>query len=205
MIGDRLLFKILLVYSVFWFGGGVIALTITLVGKVQMNLPDTITGALNASMGFGIGIGSISAAILSKKDVRLTLVRLGSIGLFCGMAAASIVAVLPIDVAMKPWLFGMSLFVAGFFGGWIAVPLQVFIQAHPPAELKGRVIAVMNVMTWIGILLASVYYFGALAVTGFKMNPSWILMSIGIIMILAVSLSRLNTQEHLKEERELPA
>ena len=59
----------------------------------------------------------------------------------------------------------------------------------------------MNVMTWIGILLASVYYFAALAVTGFKMDPSWILISIGIIMFVSVFLSRLKTQEHLKEER----
>lgn len=200
VIGDKLLFKILLVYSVFWFCGGVIALTITLVGKVQLSLSDTIAGAFNASMGLGIGIGSVSAAVLSKNDVRLTLVKIGGIGLFCFMAAASIVAVLPVNISIKSWLFGISLFASGFFGGWIALPLQVFIQAHPPAELKGRVIAVMNVMTWIGILLASVYYFAALAVTGFKLDPSWILISIGTIMFLAVVCSRLKTQEHLAKK-----
>ncbi len=201
---DSLLFKVLLVYSTFWFCGGVIALTITLVGEVQMNLPETVTGAFNASMGLGIGIGSISAAIISKKDVRLILVKIGSLGLFCGMAAASIVAVLPIDVALRSWLFGISLFVGGFFGGWVAIPLQVFIQAHPPAELKGRMIALMNIMTWTGILLASVYYFAALAVTGFKMKPSWILISVGLIMFLAETISRLKTQEHLKDKSDLP-
>ena len=133
VVGDKLLFKVLIVYSIFWFGGGVIALTITLVGQVQMKLPETITALFNASMGLGIGLGSVSAAIISKKDVRLILVKIGSIGLCIGMAAASIVAIVPMDVTVKSWLFGISMFAGGFFGGWIALPLQVFIQAHPPA------------------------------------------------------------------------
>ncbi len=202
VIGDRLLVKVLLVYSVFWFVGGVVALTITLIGQVQLELSATVTALFNASMGMGIGTGCVWAAKISKKDIRLGLVRIGSVGLFSGMASAAIVAILPIPIVAKSWIIGFSLFCGGFFGGWVAIPLQVFIQAHPPAELKGRVIAVMNLMTWIGILFASVYYFGALAITGFKMDPSWILLSAGALMLLVALLAGLKTQEHLREERK---
>lgn len=191
VISDRLLFKVLLVYSVFWFVGGVIALAITLTGQVQLGLSATVTSLFNASMGFGIGAGSVYAATISKKTVRLNLSTTGSIGLFLGMTGVAISAVLPVDLALKSWLIGVFIFAAGFFGGLIAVPLQVFIQSHPPAALKGRVIAVMNLMTWVGILLASVYYISALAITGFKMDPSWILLSCGVIMLLTGYFARL--------------
>jgi acyl-[acyl-carrier-protein]-phospholipid O-acyltransferase/long-chain-fatty-acid--[acyl-carrier-protein] ligase len=205
VLADRLLLRVLLVYSVFWFVGGVVALTITLVGQIQMQLPESLTAAFNAGVGLGIGLGSVSAAWLSREDVRMDLVRTGSIGLCAGMSAAAIAAVLPLPPVLRLWLFGSSLFVGGFFGGWVAVPLQVFIQAHPPDELKGRVIAVMNLMTWIGILLASCYYFAVLGVTGFRMDPSWILLSAGIIMLLSGLAGRLQTQEHLKQERTVAA
>lgn len=199
--GDRLLFKVLLVYSVFWFVGGVIALTITLFGRIQLQLPDIVTAGFNACMGLGIGMGSIWAAKISHKDVRLDLVKSGSLGMFVGLLVVSLVAILGIPLGVKCWLIGIALFAGGFFGGWVAVPLQVFIQAHPADELKGRIIAVMNLMTWIGILLASVYYFAALWVTGFRMNPSWIVLSAGVIILLAGGLPTLKTEEHLRDER----
>ena len=156
VFADRLLFKVLLVYAAFWFTGGVVALTITLFGKIQLQLPDMVTAGFNASMGLGIGIGSVWAAKISHKDVRLGLIQVGSIGLCTGLVLVSIFAILPIPVGLKCRLIGGALFLGGFFGGWMAVPLQVFIQAHPADELKGRIIAVMNLMTWCGILLASV-------------------------------------------------
>lgn len=192
---DRTLFKVLLVYSAFWFVGGVVALAITLTGQVQLGLSATVTSLFNASMGLGIGLGSVVAAKVSRNQVRLGLVRFGSIGLFLGMLAVAIIAVSSIDSTFKSWLIGFFLFAAGIFGGLVAIPLQVFIQTHPPAELKGRVIALMNLMTWIGILLASVYYIAILAMTGFKMDPSWILLSCGVIMLVASVLANLKTKD----------
>lgn len=201
VFGDRLLWKVLLVYSVFWFVGGVLALVVTLVGRVQMNLSDLTTSLFNAAIGVGIGAGSLWAARASQHDNGLFLVSRGSIGLFIATTAASLIPVLSVDITWQSWGFGIALLIAGFFGGWIAVPLQVFIQAHPPAELKGRVLAAMNLMTWIGILSASLYYFAALAVTGFRLDPSWILLSVGFIMLAAGVAPRLVSDEHLSDER----
>ena len=45
--------------------------------------------------------------------------------------------------------------------GLFAVPLQVFMQSRPPADKKGRMIAVMNQANWIGILFGRRHLLGA--------------------------------------------
>jgi len=46
----------------------------------------------------------------------------------------------------------------GLFAGLFVVPLQVFMQARPPEDQKGRMIGAMNLVNWIGILLAAGFY-----------------------------------------------
>lgn len=57
------------------------------------------------------------------------------------------------------WLCRGLLFFTGIATGLFAVPLQTLLQVRPPDEEKGRIIAAMNFMSWIGILLASGAYF----------------------------------------------
>ncbi|MGD9856046.1 MAG: hypothetical protein AB7U20_13970, partial [Planctomycetaceae bacterium] len=56
------------------------------------------------------------------------------------------------------WLTGALLMTLGLCGGLFAVPLQVFMQARPPAGQKGRMIGAMNLINWIGILLSAGMY-----------------------------------------------
>lgn len=51
-----------------------------------------------------------------------------------------------------------ALVAAGFFAGFFALPVQVFLQARPPDHLKGRIIGTMNLMNWIFMILATVFY-----------------------------------------------
>lgn len=46
----------------------------------------------------------------------------------------------------------------GISAGLFTVPLQTFLQVRPPDDEKGRVIAAMNFINWVGILLASGVY-----------------------------------------------
>ncbi|MFN9969149.1 MAG: hypothetical protein ACK58T_04550, partial [Phycisphaerae bacterium] len=45
----------------------------------------------------------------------------------------------------------------GASAGIFVVPIQVRIQQSPPIEQKGRVIGVMNLFNWIGILLSAAF------------------------------------------------
>lgn len=56
------------------------------------------------------------------------------------------------------------LMVLGVFTGFFAIPLQVYMQSRPPDDKKGRMIAVMNLANWIGIVLSGVLYSALVAV-----------------------------------------
>ena len=57
------------------------------------------------------------------------------------------------------WSCRLLLLVVGISAGLFTVPLQTFLQIRPPDEEKGRVIAAMNLINWIGILLSAALYF----------------------------------------------
>lgn len=57
------------------------------------------------------------------------------------------------------WTARILLLVTGISAGLFTVPLQTFLQVRPPDEEKGRVIAAMNLINWIGILLSAALYF----------------------------------------------
>jgi acyl-[acyl-carrier-protein]-phospholipid O-acyltransferase/long-chain-fatty-acid--[acyl-carrier-protein] ligase len=57
------------------------------------------------------------------------------------------------------WALRGSMVLLGFAAGIFVVPVQVYLQQAPPAELKGRLLGVQNMATWIGILLSAAYSF----------------------------------------------
>jgi acyl-[acyl-carrier-protein]-phospholipid O-acyltransferase/long-chain-fatty-acid--[acyl-carrier-protein] ligase len=56
------------------------------------------------------------------------------------------------------WLSAVLLLGLGVAAGLFAVPLQVYLQAKPPADQKGRMIGTMNLFNWVAILLAAAAY-----------------------------------------------
>lgn len=54
----------------------------------------------------------------------------------------------------------VMLVLLGASAAFFAIPVQVFIQSRPPAELKGRVIAFMNQANFLAIVLAGLMYMG---------------------------------------------
>ena len=56
------------------------------------------------------------------------------------------------------WIARGLLVGVGLFAGFFYVPLAVLMQARPPAALKGRMIGAMNLLNWIGIVIAAVFF-----------------------------------------------
>jgi MFS family permease len=157
LANDRLLVSTLIVCSMFWLLGGIVQPTVNEFGIQQLKLGDTKTSYLQAAMGIGIAIGCLIGGFLSKDRVRFSLTRLGAFG----MVACAVVLGLPGSDPAKSHLLGyggsIPLLVAlGAFAGIFVVPLQVFIQSRPPEDQKGRMVAFMNLCTWIGIIISAV-------------------------------------------------
>lgn len=154
---DRELLLAMLAYSMFWLIGGLVQPSVNSLGKVQFGLKDGPTSVLAACMGIGIAVGCIVAGKLSQQRVNFTLVRVG---------AWLIVVLLAILAIPGPDRFNLlrhngtlvALLLLGGSAGLFAVPLQVFMQTRPPADLKGRTIATTNLANWVAIIASAGIY-----------------------------------------------
>jgi len=173
---DRFIRGVLLVSALFWFSGAVVQQAVNSFGKRELELSDTRTSLLAASLGIGIAIGCVLGGQLSKNRVRFGLVRAGAWGLVGSLATLVLVSQLRaggvaslnlsapagnaiLNASPIEWLSRLALAGVGAFGGIFIVPLQVCLQTAPPESQKGRMIATMNFANWVGILLSALFYF----------------------------------------------
>jgi acyl-[acyl-carrier-protein]-phospholipid O-acyltransferase/long-chain-fatty-acid--[acyl-carrier-protein] ligase len=206
--GDRPLFGVLTVSSLFWFLGGMIQPTVNAFGKLQLDFGDGRTSILAVCMAIGIMVGCLSAGSASKGRIRFEFVTLGAWGIVLCLAALAAVGSrlgVPLEgdnqsttkaaarvenevaaaeaqpaeaAASSPstdrspestaqilsaksgseWALRGLLTGVGLFAGFFIVPLAVFMQVRPPADQKGRMIGAMNLVNWIGILVAAVFF-----------------------------------------------
>ncbi len=154
---DRPLWMALVVYSTFWLVAGVANSAVNSLGKIQLQQDDFWTSILLVCIGVGIAAGAAVAGLLSKGKANFHVVRVG----VWGMLVCLLLVSLP-GVGRSHLLGYMGslpiLVLTGMFAGLFAIPLQVFLQARPPAGQKGRMIAVMNQANFAAILLASPVY-----------------------------------------------
>jgi acyl-[acyl-carrier-protein]-phospholipid O-acyltransferase/long-chain-fatty-acid--[acyl-carrier-protein] ligase len=174
---DRPLRMALLVSSVFWLLAGLVPPAVNSLGKLVLQVGDDNTSYLSAMIGVGIAIGCVIGGLVSRGRVDFRLLKIGSVGLMITLAIVAIPAhgdinslkdaagkltklpgIAETDQWLGFWASMPTFLVMGAFTGLFAVPLQVFMQSRPPADKKGRMIAVMNQANWVGILLAVAIY-----------------------------------------------
>jgi acyl-[acyl-carrier-protein]-phospholipid O-acyltransferase/long-chain-fatty-acid--[acyl-carrier-protein] ligase len=172
---DRVLFLAVLGCNYFWFLGALLQLAILFFGKDVLRLDDKHSGYLQASLAIGIGAGSLLAGYLSGRKIEYGLIPLGSLGLAVFGALLG-----------RPGIgFGtvaLNLALLGLFGGFYIVPINALIQQRPDAKSKGSVIATSAMMSFVGVFLASCFYY-LFSVT-MKLSPPQIFLA-GALMTLA--------------------
>jgi len=157
LLRDRSLLAALVVSSMFWLVAGVAHPTVNSVGDVQFELADTWTSILPGCIALGIMIGSLVAGAVTRGRVDFLVVRIGAWGVIGALATLSLLGQFaPRSVAIAGT--AATLILLGAAAGMFAVPVQVFLQARPPDNQKGRMIAVMNQANFTGIILSAVIY-----------------------------------------------
>lgn len=154
---DRTLFLALVVSSMFWLIGGMVQQTVNALGKTQLGLADGPTAAMAASIGLGIAVGCMVGGYLSRGRINPRVVRTGAVGI------CTTLLVLALPGGEHRHLLGYPgsvpvLILLGMFTGIFIVPIQVALQSLPPKEEKGRMIALMNQCSWVGIIVGAVLY-----------------------------------------------
>jgi acyl-[acyl-carrier-protein]-phospholipid O-acyltransferase/long-chain-fatty-acid--[acyl-carrier-protein] ligase len=155
---DRTLLNVLLISCLFWFLGGVLIPVVNDFGKTQMAYNDLVTSVLAALLGVGIAAGCVVAGKLSHEVISFRLVRVGAYGMFGLLLGLAFLPLVPLAPPVLAYPTGLLLLGLGAAAGVFVVPLQVYLQARPPAALKGRMIGTMNLANWIAILLAAGFY-----------------------------------------------
>jgi len=155
---DRALCMALLASSMFWLVAGLVPSSVNALGKFQFGLNAERTSLMTGSMAIGIAIGAVVAGKASHGRINFRLVMIGSWGIIACLLTLS----LPGDTHGQLLGFGGSiaaLISLGVFAGLFAIPIQVFIQARPPEDQKGRIIAVMNQANFTAIMISAGVYF----------------------------------------------
>jgi acyl-[acyl-carrier-protein]-phospholipid O-acyltransferase / long-chain-fatty-acid--[acyl-carrier-protein] ligase len=175
---DRVLWLAVLGNTYFWFLATLLTANIAFYGTDILKISTMKIGLLQVGIAIGIGLGSLAAGYLSGGKVEYGLIPLGSVGL-------SIFAIL----LSAPHLTFASvlglLAVLGFAAGFFAVPINALIQHRPDEKDKGGVIAAANLLSWVGIGLASGIYY--VLQHYFHLGPSAIFLVSAIATLAATA------------------
>jgi MFS family permease len=155
--GDRPLLLALGASCVFWLIAGLTVQAVNSLCTVQLGLSATLTSLMVALISVGIAVGGALAGWMSRGGDGHRVIVIGMWGVVVTCA------LLAITIPGRGHLLGFygsipALILLGGAAAFFAIPIQVFLQARPPEDLKGRMIAVMNQANFFAIVVSGVTY-----------------------------------------------
>jgi acyl-[acyl-carrier-protein]-phospholipid O-acyltransferase/long-chain-fatty-acid--[acyl-carrier-protein] ligase len=162
----------------FWFLGALAQNDVIFYGKRILQISDTQDGMLLAAIAIGIGLGSLAAGYLSGGKIEYGLIPFGAAGMTIFCFALSVHG-----LSFRQVLLFLSLL--GFSSGFFIVPINALIQHRPSEQHRGRVIAVANLLSFIGIGAAYGVYF--LCTQLLKLGPAAIFFWAAVATVAATA------------------
>ena len=175
MRGDRPLWLAIIGNTYFSFFGALLLLNVVFYGANVLHVSEEHVGLLNVALALGIGLGSVAAGYLSGGKIEYGLVPLGAFGL----------TVFSVSLAWPGvGLHGAFALLAmlGFSGGFFIVPIMALLQHRPAAENKGQIQAVANLLSFVGVFLASGVHW--LIVQQFQLSPRGVFLVGGLMTLV---------------------
>ena len=188
---DRVLWLALLGNIYFSFVGLLALNNVMMFGMDTLQVGEKVTSYLQVALALGIGAGSFAAGYLSGNKIEYGLVPLGALGLTVFSATLAVPG-LTYQSAV------VHLALLGFFGGFFIVPVAAIMQHRPAAGQKGAVLATGNLLSFVGIALASGVFWLLTDVAGCSTRQVFLVTSvmtagatIYVVWLLPDSLLRL--------------
>jgi acyl-[acyl-carrier-protein]-phospholipid O-acyltransferase / long-chain-fatty-acid--[acyl-carrier-protein] ligase len=149
---DRVLWLSVAGNTYFFFLAALLQFDIVFYGYEVLQVPSTRGSLLQAAVAIGIGVGSLAAGYLSGGRIEYGLIPLGA----TGITVFGFLLALP-GLSFNSVLIFLALL--GFFGGFFIVPISALLQHRPEEQHRGGVLASANLLSFVGILAASVVYY----------------------------------------------
>ena len=165
----------------FWAFAGFVNLVVIEIAKTLH--PHEVGSAISKLMFFaslGIASGSIFAGLLSKRGIEWSLAPIGLVLMSSGLCVLS-------QIHPGSGLFPCFLALSGAGAAIFLVPVNTFVQDHPPAEKRGTVISVSNFFNNVGGVSAVLIQFTMMK-AGLHVQYQFLILAVltSIIAYLAV-------------------
>lgn len=133
----------------FFFVAALVQMNLMIYAQDVLRLSKSQNAYLNLALALGIGIGSVAAGYASRGRIEYRLVPVGAAGLA--------LCTIPMGMAGVGFMtFVLCLVGLGFAAGLFIVPIAAVLQHRPAPEDKGAVQGAANVLSFVGILAASI-------------------------------------------------
>jgi len=152
---NEVLWVAVIANTFFWFLVAMLLLNIVLYATDVLQVDEGHSSYLLAVLSLGIGAGSFLAGYASGKKIETGMILPGLTGIVLATGALFVPG-LNYDLVM------LLLFVLGVCAGFFVVPVNALIQNRPRPEVKGRVIAASNLLSFGGIALQPVAQYAML-------------------------------------------
>ncbi len=176
------LMRIVMLYSFFWFNGGVVQQAITGLGRPEyLNLTGTGTSLLLVVLAVSIMFGSLLVPYAAQRMPEGHLCLLGgSVMIAAQLSLYAVGTILPAG-EVSLWFTRVALSVLGFAGAFFVVPMQTYLQHGPPPGKRGQTFAVNNFLNFVFIFLAGAWYM-LCHVKGHELGPTFALAGAALIL-----------------------
>jgi MFS family permease len=176
---DKDLFFALIALTYFWLIGVFFKLNTMLYAANIARLSEMHIAVLFTVLAIGIGLGCITAGVVSKDKINLSLVPYGSFGI-------SIFSIL-LSITYSSFVLTLiTLFFLGFSSGFFVIPLNAFFQHHSPDETRGRYLAAMNFILFIGMVFACFLVWVFIEPLGMLENHLFLLLGASTLIVTYV-------------------
>lgn len=179
-------FLLLAVLGSAWFMllGAFFQLNLIPYGIETLGLNQHQSGGLFLVAALGIGVGSLTAGKLSRRNIEFGIVPVGALGL---TATTWLLALIP---ARLPLVL-MVVLLLGVSAGLIIVPLNAFIQQRTPAERRGEILAAAGMLGWFGVMIASLLLLGLSEYVGLASRECFAVVGLLTLVLTAWAFLRL--------------
>jgi acyl-[acyl-carrier-protein]-phospholipid O-acyltransferase/long-chain-fatty-acid--[acyl-carrier-protein] ligase len=159
----------------FWaFAGFVNLVVIEIAKETSSHELGTAISKLMFFASLGIALGSIVAGLLSKRGIEWSLAPIGLSIMSLGLLILS-------QIDPHSHLLPYFLATAGAGAAMFLVPVNTFVQDHPPADQRGSVIAVSNFFNNLGGITAVIIQ---LVMVLFGLPVPWQFFLLGILTLV---------------------